>query len=95
MRAYQRIHLNYTGAKLLDVGRGHRGARFQVFRLGFRVVNTTGIDIQQERLNSARELYLLATVVFGGAAKMPFASGSFDLVSESTVFATIVDQSFR
>ena len=95
VRAFQNIHMDYAGAKLLDVGCGHGGTWFQFFRLGVQVANMTGIDIQEERLKSARELCPKATVVSGDATKMPFATASFDLVSESTMFATIVDVSVR
>lgn len=78
-------------AKPLDVGCGGGGDLFQLLRVGYKPENITGIDIQAERLESARHLYPNIRFIAGDASRMDFPSGEFDLVFESTMFATLSD----
>ena len=51
--------------------------------------NTTGIDIQADRISLLNNLYPQASAVHGDACNLPFGNESFDLVYESTLFATL------
>jgi SAM-dependent methyltransferase len=79
-------------ATVLDVGCGAAGSMGLLIRLRYDPKNVTGIDIRSDRINAARELYSQATFVHGDASAMEFPDGSFDLVYESTMFATLPDE---
>ncbi len=78
-------------AKLLDVGCGSGADLFQLLRLGYAPENVVGIDILAERIAAARRLYPQIRFVQGDASCMDFPDGTFDLVFESTMFATLPD----
>lgn len=89
--AIRNVAHNPRSAKVLDVGCGGGGDMFQLMRVGYLPENTSGIDIQQDRLDAAKKLYPGINFVLGDAAKMDFQDASFDLVFESTMFATLPD----
>jgi ubiquinone/menaquinone biosynthesis C-methylase UbiE len=91
VRAARDIRHDPAAAKVLDVGCGGGGDLFQVLRAGYDQKNITGIDIQQDRLDAAKRLYPSICFVAGDAAKLNFPDGMFDLVFESTMFATLTD----
>lgn len=91
VRAAYDISLPLHAARILDVGCGGAGDLYQLLRLGVRAENTTGIDILPDRVANARSLYPHATFVEGDASRMDFADDAFDLVFESTMFATLPD----
>ena len=59
--------------------------------MGYLPQNITGIDVQSDRLASAERLYPSMRFVHADAAAMDFQDGEFDLVFESTMFATLSD----
>lgn len=79
------------GVTVLDVGCGTGDDLRQMLRYGARSEHLVGVDVLSDRLSKARDLspHLRFELVDGGA--LPFASGSFDLVMQSTVFSSIVD----
>lgn len=79
-------------AKVLDVGCGGGGDIFQLLRVGYLPENITGIEVQHDRLVDAANTYRSVGFVNGDASGMSFADASFDLVYESTMFATLPDQ---
>jgi ubiquinone/menaquinone biosynthesis C-methylase UbiE len=89
--AYAIEHDPQTAA-VLDVGCGGGGDLYQLVRLKYDPVQITGIDILPDRLAHARRLYPQARFILGDASHMEFASASFDLVFESTMFATLTDE---
>lgn len=74
---------------VLDVGCGGGGDIYQLLRVGYDPVRITGIDIQHERLAAAQRLYPQMHFIHGDAARLEFEDNSFDLVFESTMFATL------
>ena len=54
-----------------------------------------GIDLQQSRLDALANLYPQVKAIQGDASSLPFADESFDLVYESTLFATLPDAKVR
>lgn len=79
------------GVTVLDVGCGTGDDLRQMLRYGVRSEHLVGVDVQSDRLSKARDLspHLRFELVDGGA--LPFPSGTFDLVMQSTVFSSIVD----
>jgi ubiquinone/menaquinone biosynthesis C-methylase UbiE len=82
-------------AKVLDVGCGSGGDLLQLLRVGYLPGNIYGVDIQKERLEAGRKLYPSVNLFLEDASKMSFQSCGFDLVFESTMFATLPDDKVR
>jgi ubiquinone/menaquinone biosynthesis C-methylase UbiE len=95
IRAFSQITEPASTLKVLDIGCGSGAGWYQLFRLGVKPNNMTGIEIQSERLDHVADLYPQATAVLGDASCIPLADGSFDLVYESTLFATLTDDHLR
>jgi SAM-dependent methyltransferase len=95
IRAARHMELEPATARLLDVGCGTGANLFQFFRLGFRARNTTAIDILPERVAQANELLSHCQISQADASAMPFSDADFDVVSESTMFAVLVEDAVR
>ncbi|MBO9541368.1 class I SAM-dependent methyltransferase [bacterium] len=79
------------GVTVLDVGCGTGDDLRQMLRYGARSEHLVGVDVQSDRLSRARDLspHLRFELIDGGV--LPFPTGSFDLVMQSTVFSSILD----
>jgi SAM-dependent methyltransferase len=95
IRAFYRMPLELSRVSVLDVGCGSGAGWYQLFRLGVNPRQTVGIDIQSERLARVGDLYPQSTAIHADAVSMPFADAAFDLVYESTLFATLPDDRVR
>ncbi len=91
VRALQSIRPNQEAARVLDVGCGTGGTLLMFLQLGFVPGNLHGIDFQEERIASARKKCPGIHFEHGDATKLEFASESFDLVHEATMFIHSVD----
>jgi SAM-dependent methyltransferase len=91
VRALQSICPNHEAARVLDVGCGDGPTLLTFLRLGFTSGNLYGIDFQEERIGKARAKCPSIHFEHGDATRLEFASGSFDLVHEATVFIHSVD----
>jgi ubiquinone/menaquinone biosynthesis C-methylase UbiE len=91
VRAARAILLDPAEARILDVGCGGAVDLYQIFRLGYRPENLTGIDILPNRLAEARERYPQTRFFRGDASEMEFEDAAFDIVYEGGMFATLVD----
>ncbi len=82
--------------KLLEVGCGTGGNLLQLIRLGFRPANLVGNDLLTARVEEARErLPAAIQIVESDAVSHELAIGSFDVVLQSTVFSSILDDDFQ
>jgi SAM-dependent methyltransferase len=82
--------------KLLEIGSGAGNNLLQLIRLGFRPENLCGNDILKERIVNARKrLPSTITLFEGDALKLNIIEESFDIVFQSMVFSSILDESFR
>lgn len=91
VRIIRNVEHNPGTARVLDVGCGSGGDMFQLFRVGYSPANIFGIDIQLERLNAGKRIYPSVNFIQEDASKMSFKDDSFDLIFESTMFATLPD----
>ena len=89
IRAFRQIASEPHRLRVLDIGCGSGASWYQLFRLGVSPHNTTGIDIQADRVSQLNNLYPQASAIHGDACSLPFEDESFDLVYESTLFATL------
>jgi SAM-dependent methyltransferase len=85
-----------TERTVLDVGCGHGGDLIQLIRLGFAARNLVGYELLAERAEAARKRVPAATrIICGDAAAATLEDGSFDVVAQSTVFTSILDDAFQ
>jgi len=77
--------------KLLEIGCGEGQwlAEYQMF--GLQVANLAGIELDEDRADFAKERIIGADIRAGNAVKLPWDSDSFDIVFQSTVFTSILD----
>lgn len=81
--------------RALDVGCGGGWWLRTVLRWGARPEQLAGIDAQPDACAAARRVHPALHIVQGSAAPLPFADAAFDLVSQFTVFSSILDPALR
>jgi SAM-dependent methyltransferase len=82
--------------RLAEVGCGSGGNLLELLRLGFAPEHLQGIELLPERHAAARHVLPAATPVWlGDAVHAPIAPGSLDLVLQSTVFSSLLDDAFQ
>jgi SAM-dependent methyltransferase len=81
---------------LAEVGCGSGGNLLELLRLGFAPEHLQGIELLPERHAAARHVLPAATAVWlGDAVRAPIEPGSLDLVLQSTVFSSLLDDAFQ
>ncbi len=82
--------------QLAEVGCGSGGNLLELLRLGFAPQHLHGLELLPERLQQARHLLPAAVRLTGGdACAAPVPAGSLDLVLQSTVFSSLLDDTFQ
>jgi ubiquinone/menaquinone biosynthesis C-methylase UbiE len=93
LRALDEAGVALAGARVLDVGTGS-GYFLQRFN-DFGAGQCTGIDLMEDRVAAARERHPTLDLRVGSATELPFADGSFDLVTQFTCLSSILDGKAR
>ena len=82
--------------RITEVGCGGGGNLLELLRLGARPEHLTGLELLPERHAAARHaLPAASTVWLGDATQAPVAPGSQDIVLQSTVFSSLLDDAFQ
>ncbi|MGH7605728.1 MAG: class I SAM-dependent methyltransferase [Gemmatimonadales bacterium] len=82
--------------RILDVGCGTGHWLRCLIAWGAQPQHTAGIDLLRDRVLAAAKLFPQRVgLSYGSAAALPFRSASFDLVSQFTVFTSILDPEVR
>ena len=82
--------------RLTEVGCGAGGNLLELLRLGFAPEHLTGLELLPERHAQARHVLPQATRVWlGDATLAPVEPASQDLVLQSTVFSSLLDDTFQ
>jgi SAM-dependent methyltransferase len=82
--------------RLVEVGCGSGGNLLELLRLGFAPEHLTGLELLPERHASARHRLPAATTLWlGDASRAPIEPASQDLVLQSTVFSSLLDDAFQ
>lgn len=77
---------------VLDVGCGGGGSLLQFIDFGFEPGNMVGIELTTDRADQARRrLPASVRVIEGDATTADFPAANFDVVHQSTVFTSILD----
>lgn len=81
---------------ITEVGCGAGGNLLELLRLGASAAQLTGLELLPERHAAARQvLPAAATLWLGDATQAPIAAGSQDVVLQSTVFSSLLDDGFQ
>lgn len=81
---------------LLEVGCGSGGNLLEMLRFGFDARNVRGLELLEERYAEARRVLPVALQLsLGDACEAQVPSGSQDIVLQSTVFSSLLDDAFQ
>ena len=93
------VHLGWTdlaSLRLLEVGCGGGGNLLELLRLGFAPEHLGGAELLPERFAQARHVLPAAVTLFeGDALQMKLAAASQDVVFVSTVFSSLLDDTYQ
>ena len=85
--------------RLTEVGCGGGGNLLELLRLGFMPEHLQGVELLPERFAQARALLPISTRLWSGdaadSAQAPVAANSQDLILQSTVFSSVLDDAFQ
>jgi SAM-dependent methyltransferase len=89
-------HAEFSALRVLEVGSGAGGNLLELMRLGFRPEHLAGIELLPERYERARAaLPASVALSWGDALQAPVAPSSQDIVLQSTVFTSLLDDAFQ
>lgn len=84
------------GLQLVEVGCGSGGNLLELLQLGFAAEHLQGLELLPERCDAARaRLPSGLRLYLGDACTAPIAPASQDLVLQSTVFSSLLDDAFQ
>ena len=97
LRLFARLGFNDLSAlRLLEVGCGSGSNLQELLRLGFAPQNLSGAELLPERFAQARAALPASVALFeGDATQLDLAPASFDIVFVSTVFSSLLDDTFQ
>lgn len=81
--------------RILDVGSGNGNMLRQFMQWGAKPENLAGIELRQEPVDLALRLNPNIDIRCASATELPWQGGSFDLVSQHTVFSSILDWNMK
>jgi SAM-dependent methyltransferase len=93
----RRHNIQPVGEKrVLEIGCGEGQNLLDLVRLGFKPENLTGNELLATRREFARrQLSPLVSILPGDASSLDLPSETFDIVLQSTVFSSLLDDSFQ
>jgi ubiquinone/menaquinone biosynthesis C-methylase UbiE len=84
-----------TGLRVADIGCGDGTWLLEFVQWGADPAALCGVDLRAERVESARRRIPQADLQTGTASELPWPDGYFDLVSQFTVFTSILDPALK
>lgn len=96
LRILRRANLTQlANLRVLEVGCGRGKTLADWTRWGALQSNLCGIDLMEPFIREAAELLPQAMLLVGSAGQLPFPDRSFDIVTQFTVFTSILDEAMR
>jgi SAM-dependent methyltransferase len=86
---------NFSETKLVEVGCGTGDNLLEFLRLGFQAENLTGIELLDDRVAQAEKLLPVGVIHAGDANSVDIALASQDIVFQSVVFSSLLDDDFQ
>jgi len=83
------------GDRSLEIGCGRLGWLADLLSWGLMETDLHGIDLDTDRMQTARQTFPNADLRAGDAAELPWPDESFEFVVLSTVFSSILDEDVR
>lgn len=83
------------GRRVLDLGCGDGGWLGFFQSLGVEASDIAGLDLDPARVAEAQARFPLAQLRSGSAEALPWPDGSFDVVSQVTMFTSILDRGMQ
>ena len=93
LRAFRDADVPIAGARVLDVGCGTGYFLHRLREYGAGACH--GIDLMEDRVATARQRYPGLEFNIGSATELPYAHGSFDLVTQFTCLSSVFDPGMR
>ena len=79
------------GKRIADVGCGSGSWLLEFLQWGARVEDVAGVDLDSEKIRKAKLRLPGVSLTVGDACSLPWPGNSLDLVSQFTVFTSILD----
>lgn len=83
------------GKRVLDLGCGMGGLLVEFLSYGVSVDRLHGTDLIPNRIEDAHKLLSPLSLTCADAQQLPYEADSFDLVSQFTVFSSVLDRSVK
>ena len=80
---------------VLEIGSGSGSRLIEFQQWGARPANLAGIDLVEGRVQAARDALARADIRLGDARELPWPDASFDIVSQFTVFTSILSPAVK
>jgi SAM-dependent methyltransferase len=96
LRLFARLGLTtFADTKLVEVGCGAGGNLLEFLQFGFQRENLFGIELLEDRVAKANKVLPAGMVRTGDATSADIPCGSQDVVFQSTVFSSLLDDAFQ
>lgn len=82
---------SFEDKKILDIGCGTGGEIRNFIQYGATLKNLYGIDLLEDRIETAKKLSPNINLKCANAVKLPYENESFDIVIQFTVFTSILN----
>ena len=86
---------DFSDLKVLDLGFGAGNDIFTLIKAGFKTENISGVEVIEERFNRLKNILPETSLKLNTGFNIPFPDNSFDLIVQSTVFSSILNQNSR
>jgi SAM-dependent methyltransferase len=84
-----------AGNRVLEVGCGGGGELIRMLTYGAKPTDVFGVDLLRERLPPPGTPGRMLQLTVADAAALPFRDRTFDIVSQFTMFSSILDETLR
>jgi SAM-dependent methyltransferase len=93
LRVLRDAQVDLANTRVLDVGCGFGYIAHRFAEYGAR--ETTGVDLLQHRIETARRRYPALSFARADATQLPFEDASFELVTQFTCLSSVLDVAVR